>query len=455
MTNTKNFWNHLISTLWFVPSLLVVSGALLAFLFIGVDYTIGEKFGYHPRFFGIQPAGARDLLAVIATSTLTIAVTAFSITIVALTLASTQYSPRILRNFMRDMSNQIVLGILVGIFAYCIVVLRTIQEDVDKNNGFVPSFAVFFGIILGFAGVGSLIYFIHHVATSIQATSIISSIAGETINEIKEHFPSDEDSQKLDEQTLELLGSENYFEITAAKTGYVQNVDAQELIKSAEKHDLIIKLTKSIGQFTIEGMPILDVYASRKDFVLSEKLAAHFRKHYEIDDYRTVEGDIAFGLRQIVDIALKALSPAVNDTTTGVICVDYLTAVMVSLAKRPSCPSYHFSDGKLRLIMQQQKFEDFFDLAFDQIRQNAGGNVAIILRQLNSLDVLSKIITDYPKDIEPHERHALLETQAKLLNELAERTIKPEVDRQAIKTFYNRVQKSLAERIDNKLGNRL
>lgn len=449
MTNTKNYWNHLLSTLWFVPSLLVISGTLLAFLFVGIDLSIGEQMGYFPRLFGIQPSGASDLLSVVASSTITIAVTAFSITIVALTLASTQFSPRILRNFMRDMSNQVVLGIFVGIFAYCIIVLRTIQDGgEDHANSFVPSVSVFFGIILGFVAIGSLIYFIHHVATSIQATSIVSTIAKETIREIKENFPHADDLSAFDEQTANVLTGENYLTINADETGYLQNVDAQELVKLAEKNDLIVKLNRRIGQFIIEGMPIFAVYPKRENFDLNEKLVRDFRQYFEIDDYRTIEGDAAFGLRQIVDIALKALSPAVNDTTTGVICVDYLSAILVSLAKRPSCPALHFENGKLRVIIVQQNFEDFFDLAFNQIRQNAGGNVAVIMRQLSSLDILSKIIADCPHETERRERHDLLETQAKLLYELAEKTVPADVDLQTIKRFYERVRESLAERID-------
>ena len=450
MTNTKNYWNHLLSTLWFVPSLLVISGTLLAFLFVGIDSLIGEKMGYFPRFFGIQPSGASDLLSVVATSTITIAATAFSITIVALTLASTQFSPRILRNFMRDMSNQIVLGIFVGIFAYCIIVLRTIQDGgEDHAKYFVPSIAVFFAIILGFAAIGCLIYFIHHVATSIQATSIISTIAKETIKEIKENFPFGDDFSAFDEQTSSILAGKNYLIINADTTGYVQNINAQELVNLAEKYDLIVKSDRRIGQFTIEGMPIFNIFPKSEKFNFDEKIANQFRQYYEIDDFRTVEGDAAFGLRQIVDIALKALSPAVNDTTTGVICIDYLSAIMVTLAKRPSCPSIHSKNGKLRVIIEQQRFEDFFDLAFDQIRQNAGGNVAIIVRELNAMNILSKIIVNLPDETERQERHDLVHTQTRLLYELAERTIKADVDLQTIKNFYQSVEKSLMKRKDN------
>ena len=447
MTIAENFWNRLNSTLWFVPAIFVVSGVLLAFLFVGIDYTVGARLGYFPRFFGIQPSGARDMLAVIAGSTITVAVTAFSITIVALTLASTQFSPRILRTFMRDAGNQIVLGILVGIFAYCIIVLRTIQDGGDnQGNSFVPTISVFFGIILGFLAIGGLIYFIHHVATSIQATSIISLIAKETTSEIKRTFPTGETTPAIENETANLLAGEEFQEIAADRTGYVQNADAQELVKLADKHDLVLKIQRRIGQFAIEGLPILRVYSRRKNFVLDAALIAKLKSFYEIDDFRTVEGDVAFGLRQIVDIALKALSPAVNDTTTAVICIDYLSAILCCLAKRPSCSSYFYSNGKLRLVDEQQRFEDFFDLAFNQIRQNAGGNVAIILRQLNSINILSKINVTLECESERRERHDLMQTQGRLLYEFAKESIKADADLKTVTRYYQRVERSLAER---------
>ncbi len=146
----------------------------------------------------------------------------------------------------------------------------------------------------------------------------------------------------------------------------------------------------------------------------------------------------------------KALSPAINDSTTAVICVDYLTAILSTLAKRPSCPSNIFKNGNLRLIIEQQRYEDFFDLAFNQIRQNAGGNVAVILRQLNSINILSKINLELDCENERRERHELMETQTRLLFELAKRTIEADADLQTVERYYRRIEKSLAVR-ENKI----
>ncbi|MEZ5428605.1 MAG: DUF2254 domain-containing protein [Pyrinomonadaceae bacterium] len=447
MTKTKNIWIRLISTLWFLPALFVVTGILSGILLTGFDYFFGSPFRYLPYLFGVQPSGARDILAVIAGSAITVAGTVFSITIVALTLASTQFSPRVLRNFMRDTGNQSVLGTLVGIFAYCIVVLRTIRDGSHTGEtDFVPSTAIFFGVILALIGIGCLIYFIHHVATSIQATQIISLIAQETVREIRDSFPTDAPENEIDGQTKDFLNKTPCLSVKAGKTGYVQNADKASLIRLADQNDLILKMQRRIGQFTIEGLPILQVFPADPDFELDEELSERFRETYDVSSFRTVGGDVAFGLRQIVDIALKALSPAINDATTAVTCVDYLTAIMVCLAKRPSCTCNYFAGGKLRLIVEEQRFEDFFDLAFNQIRQNAGANVAVILRQLNGVNILSLINVGLPFEEERRERHELMQTQARLLFELAEQTVKADADLETVSRYYQRIEKSLTER---------
>jgi len=443
MTKTQNYWKRLTATLWFLPALLAFCGVLLGLVLVAVDRSIGSTFGNLPFFFGVEPSGASNVLAIIAGSTITVAGTVYSITIVALTLASTQFSPRILRNFMRDTGNQFVLGVLVGIFAYCIIVLRTIKSGGDETTNFVPSIAVVFGVLLGLFGVGALIYFIHHVATSIQATSIISTIADETVSEIEENYLFEYEAKQFDKQILREIPLKKWIKIPSAETGYIQNADTDALFEIAKRLDLIVQMRRRVGEFTIKGLPLLQVSAKKENFTPDENLIREFNAAYDIGNFRTVEGDVAFGLRQIVDISLKALSPAINDTTTALSCIDYLTSILVCLAKRPSCPPLFFCEGELRLVINQQRFEDYFDLAFNQIRQNGSGNVAVILRLLNSMEVLGKANQSFNIPEERAERHELLETQTRLLIGLAERTIGADADLQTIQRHYNHVKETL------------
>lgn len=443
MNKSTNFRKRLTSTLWFLPALLAVCGVILAFVLVAFDRAIGTKFGDLPFVFGVEPSGASNVLAIIAGSTITVAGTVYSITIVALTLASTQFSPRILRNFMRDTGNQFVLGVLVGIFAYCIIVLRTIRSGGDESANFVPTLAVVFGVLLGLFGVGVLIYFIHHVATSIQATSIISNIAEETVCEIEENYRLSYDAKQFDRELLKELSAKKWLKISSNETGYIQNADTDALSGLANRLDLVVQMRRRVGEFTIKGLPLLQIAPKNENFTVDEKLIAEFNDAYDIGNFRTVEGDVAFGLRQIVDISLKALSPAINDTTTALSCIDYLTAIMVCLAKRQSCPPLYFHKGELRLVINQQRFEDYFDLAFNQIRQNAAGNVAVIIRLLNSVEILGKMNQNFQDETERAERHQLLETKARLLFELAERTISADADRKSAVDRYKVLEETL------------
>ena len=180
MNKLKRFWSNLRASFWFVPSLIVAVSIALAVALIEVDSTGSEQWlARWPRLFGAGAAGARGMLSTIAGSMMTVVGVTFSMTLVTLALASSQYTSRILRNFMRDRVTQVVLGIFAGIFTYCLIVLRTIRGG--DEGGFVPSLAVSFGVVLAIGGIGVLIFFIHHIASSIQASSIIASVADETM----------------------------------------------------------------------------------------------------------------------------------------------------------------------------------------------------------------------------------------------------------------------------------
>ena len=185
-----HWWQSTRSSFWFVPALLVLGAIALASALIFVDATGDPQVLRRlPMLFGAGAAGARGLLSVVAGSMITVAGTVFSITLVALSLTSSQYTSRVLRNFMSDRINQVVLGVFVGIFAYCLIVLRTIRAG--DEGPFVPSLAVLGALILAVLGIAFLIYFIHHIAIAIQASSIIAAAAAETLATINRLFPEE------------------------------------------------------------------------------------------------------------------------------------------------------------------------------------------------------------------------------------------------------------------------
>ena len=190
MNKLKRLWSNMRTSFWFVPSLIVAVSIVLAVALIEADSTGSERWlARWPRLFGAGAEGARGMLSTIAGSMMTVVGVTFSMTLVTLALASSQYTSRILRNFMRDRVTQVVLGIFAGIFTYCLIVLRTIRGG--DEGGFVPSLAVSFGVVLAIGGIVVLIFFIHHIASSIQASSIIASVADETMAAVDRLFPGE------------------------------------------------------------------------------------------------------------------------------------------------------------------------------------------------------------------------------------------------------------------------
>ncbi len=425
ITKLRHWWQELRTSFWFVPALIVVGAVGLAAGLIALDANVDLQFeDKWPLVFGAGAAGSRGLLTAVASSMITVAGVVFSITIVALSLTSSQYTSRVLRNFMGDRPNQIVLGVFVGIFAYCLVVLRTIRGG--DEGAFVPSLAVLGGMVLAFVGIGYLIFFIHHISISIQASSIIAAAAEETISAIDHLFP-DDFGDNIDDDTdgnpAAVLGGLTWVTIAARKTGYIESVDGDALLELARRHEIIVRMERGIGEFVVENAPLISV-AGLSDS--NDEAADELSGGFVISRHRTVQQDASFGIRQIVDIALKALSPGVNDTTTAVMCVDYLGAILARLAPRGTATAYRLDEGKLRVIARGPGFESLLAEAFDQIRQNAEGNVAVLTRQLQALESIARQTTS------SRRRHSLRQ-QANLIVAVADRTIHSSYDAAVVK----------------------
>ena len=384
-----------------------------------------------PLLFGAGAAGSRGLLAAIASSMITVAGVVFSITIVALSLASSQYTSRVLRNFMRDRINQTVLGVFVGIFAYCLVVLRTIRGG--DEGAFVPSLAMLFGLVLGFVGIAFLVYFIHHMATSIQASQILAAVSEETLRAVEHLFPEGVGQEDYDDTQFGLSPGETWYAVSAQQTGYIQEIETAELLAFAAERGMVIRMERAIGEFLIEGTPVVSALGANP---LDEKDVRRLGSTCVVGRQRTVDQDAAFGIRQLVDVAMKALSPGINDTTTAVMCVDYLTAILVRLAGRQIESRYRTKDGELRLVTRGPTFTGLVGEAYDQIRQNADGNVAVLARLLWSLETLADRTSMATR------RRVLLE-HARALEELGHRSIPAPSDRQHIDSWSARLVASL------------
>ena len=435
MIKFKQLWNTLRSSFWFTPSLIVMVSIVFAVLLIDADSAGSDRWlAQWPRMFGAGAQGARDMMSTIASSMMTVVGVTFSMILVVLALASSQYTSRILRNFMSSRVTQVVLGIFAGIFTYSLIVLRTIRGG--DEGAFVPNLAVFFGFVLALGGVGALMFFIHHIASSIQASSIIASVAQETVAAIDRLFPEklgQELDKDDDDQKLHPLAARNWRGVPAKENGYIQSVNNAELLRLARDRKTIVRMEHGIGDFVVQNTTLASL--ALEDTPDQEMIAA-LQATFSISHYRTVEQDAAFGIRQIVDVALKALSPGINDTTTAVMCVDYLTAILARLAPRQIPSLYRYEEGELRVIAKGPSFESLLAESFDQIRSNAKGDVAIMLRMLGAIQTLTSVT------MSPQRRRALRE-QVQWIAELAERTLESTHDRARIDARLARVRETL------------
>jgi len=421
MNKLIQFWGDLRSSFWFMPFLMVAGSIAFAVVLIEVDSAGSDRWmSQWPRIFGIGAEGARQMLSTLAGSMMTVMGITFSMTLLALVLASSQYTSRILRNFMRSRVTQFTLGVFASTFAYCLIVLRTIRSSGGVDE-FVPSLAVFFAFVMSLGGVGVLIYFIHHIALSIQASSIIASVAQETNASIDRMLPKelDQESDEDEHRNHESLDERDWYPVPAAESGYIQSVDNDALLHQAEHSRSIVRMEHGIGAFVVQNTPLVSLTLT---YSPDRTTIDALRAAYSIGRHRTVDQDPAFGIRQIVDMAIKALSPGINDTSTAVMCVDYLTSILARLVSRQFPPVRRYEGDTLRVVAIVPSFEGLLCEAFDQIRDSAEVNVAILARILGALDTIGSLTIR-----RSHIR--ALDEQVQLIAELVDRCIESSHDR--------------------------
>ena len=390
----KAAWLYLKSTLWFVPVIIVASAILLALVLVEIDAPKNYSNGLSSRLFtlgvGLGAEGSRTMLSAVAGSMMSVVGITFSMTLVALALASNQYTSRILRNFMRSRLTQVVIGLFVAIFSYCLIVLASIRDS--SEGEFVPSLSIFFAFVLTLIGIYTLVFFIHHIASSIQASNILSSICSETYQMIDQTLAAKDNSEVVNQHPHIFEYTSDYFVLNALESGYLQTISHKKLIDIAVKNDLVIKINPAVGDFVVKDTPMVLIFPSA---LAAKNLHEDILAAFIQSNQRSIEQDISFGIRQIVDIALKALSPGVNDTTTAVMCINYLTAILVELTAKKFNSNLHFVDERLKLISQEVNFANFLDDSFFQVLESAQSNSAVLIAIIKSLKLVTAKLSQH------------------------------------------------------------
>ncbi|PSB21546.1 DUF2254 domain-containing protein [Phormidesmis priestleyi ULC007] len=439
MKNTKltKLWDSLQSSYWFLPTLIAGVAAVLALILLYVDW-MGKSPGFWWLYTG-GPDGARSMLSTVAGAMATVSGTAFSITIVALQLASSNFGPRLLRNFMHDVGNQIVLGTFIGTFLYCLLVLRTIRgEGFDK---FVPQLSVTVGMGLAIFSTLVLIYFIHHASTIIQASSVISNVSDELERTINQLFPQQIGHSSRDTQhqigEIPTQFEQRSAPIKATKKGYLQLIDDENLMKIARQADVLLCLKVRPGSYLIPGIPLALVYPQEH---VSPKLTKQINDVFIVGKERTEKQDIAFPIEQLVEVASRALSPGINDPFTAIRCIDRLGAGLSLLVQRDFPSPYRYDNHHtLRVIVEPVTFEFLVDRAFTQIRQY-GQSDSVVMMQLLDAIALVAAYAETPK------QQMVLQHHAEMILRGSRQGLSEEYDRSEVEKHYQTVLGALNNR---------
>lgn len=395
------------SSLWFLPSIFLVAAIIQAWAIPAWEESQGDVGTF---LFEGGPDGARVLLSMIAGSTLTLTVLVFSITIVALQLASSQFSPRVLRTFLRDWYSQVALGVFTATFAYSITVLRSVRSDEGDSEAFVPTLSVSLAFFWAIASLAVFVLYVHHTARSIRVATVIARIGKEARRTIAQEFPDRPSPAPRDRLAAPVVQA-----VVAPVSGLVLDVDLGRLRRLAEEADAVVVVAVPVGDFVPVGGTLLEVHGATMDPAAAQRCVS-------LGNERTMIQDLRFGFRQLVDIAERALSPAVNDPTTAVQALDQLHDLLRRLAVRPWPTGQVLgSDGCVRVVVPLPSWDEVVHLAIDEIRLAGAGSVQVDRRLRLLLEDLIAVT--------PDERRAPLEEELRLVSAGVNRTLGDEADR--------------------------
>jgi uncharacterized membrane protein len=379
----KRLWERLSSGFWFIPAVMTFGSVVLTVGFRVLDRVLerGDLPG-EALLDLIAPEAARAALSASATGAITVAGVVFSVTIVVLSTQAAQFGPRLIRNFMRDGHTQFVLGAFISVFVSSLLILTTITDEQ------VPRLSVIWGIALGVAGFVFLIYFVHHVAVFIQAPRILDSATKHLEASIRNNFPARDDGAVAAAATTIDADWEGSGALVLDQSGYVQLVDLQRLVGVAAEADAVCRLVRRAGQMVLPQQPVLQVLPAA--VVDDDERAADLRSCFILGPERTAQQDPVFATQRLVEVALRALSPGINDPFTAINCVDRLGEALGLLAQRQQPGALvRDDDGTPRLQIAPATFAGMVDGSFDPLRRLARTNVALALRLLRVMDMLA------------------------------------------------------------------
>jgi uncharacterized membrane protein len=419
------------TNLWLVPTLEVVCAAALFAATYLIDRAAYRGALTLPAWVSSGSAdSARQILTAIAAAVITVVGVVFSITIVALTLASTQFGPRMLRNFIRDRVTQFTLGTFVATFFYAILTLVSIAPGPHGN--FVPHLSITVTLMLVVVDLGILILFIDHISKSIQLPQVIASIAGDLSRAIEAEIPTYRDAGRKAGPSVSEIAvrmDDRGGIVRTQNSGYLQFVRLDTLMGIASRTNSVVRLNLRPGHFVAAGQPLATVWPPDA----AAKVARALDRAHATGPHRTLTQDLSFAIDQLVEIAIRALSPAVNDTFTALTCIDWLGDSLCKICDRWNPITVHRdAAGGLRVITVAVSDQRLIERAVEKIRQAGRGMPAVMIRQLDALArVMEHTQTELQRDT--------VSGQATMILQASEVSVLEERDRADIRRAYDAV----------------
>ncbi|WP_194776087.1 DUF2254 domain-containing protein [Pararhodonellum marinum] len=428
------FWEELKATFWFFPVLIILIGIMMASGFIYLDTEFEKPDKWNQVILVKSADSARTILSTIAAAMITVAGTVFSITLVALTIASNQFGSRLVKRFMYDRINQVVLGTYVATFLYALLVLSVIRDN--DNILFIPAFSVLFSLVISVGNILLLIIFIHHVSVSIQVDRIIADLFKTISSNIKSLFPEDMGEDRGDakvwsqEEIVREMTLTHSEEILSPDSGYLQYVDSEGLIKELLEKNQFLSLYFRPGKYLVKEQKIGEIHSKGK---LDKKDLEFIRKSLVIGKTRTHQQDAEFSIDQMVEVATRALSPGINDPYTAMTCVDNLTSSLCYLSKVKFPSSYRRDkNGQIRVITDCLTFEGMVNASFNQIRQFSAQVPSVLIRMMDGFITLDGFAKN-------EEQKKIIRKHAKMVADLAKNSFNENNDIEDLLKRYKKL----------------
>ncbi|WP_461023233.1 DUF2254 domain-containing protein [Thalassiella azotivora] len=379
-----NVLQRLRERFWFVPAALCLVAAVLAELLVAVDESLRGV--VLPRWvdvvlYRVGESGSRDVLGAIASSSLAVAGTTFSITMAVLALTSSSYGPRLVRNFMADRGNQVVLGVYTATFLYSLLVLRSVRVLGDPGDQdaqvFVPHLAVNVAVLLAVANVGVLVYFIHHISDSIQVSTLAREVRTDLRKAVDLLYPADIGDDAVGQgRDPHATPPGEGAPVTSGRAGYVRYVDEDDLMAAARRHDVVVGLRVRPGRYVVDDTVVATVHPASRH---GEDLQASLRGCLDVGDARSPYQDVEFAVQQLTEMAVRALSPGTNDPYTAVNALDDLSAgLAVLVSRRTPSPARYDDDGALRVHAPRPTPAELVTSVLDAVRWYALSSPSVV-----------------------------------------------------------------------------